>query len=187
MCKEFFSGIKKCKLGSLNSITFLLVRFLSVMIVITLESINYYAKLTFFIFFHILFTLFLYVFRPYESVKDNIIESIHQINFTIAAVLLFFLKTKNDWNESYEDNYILMLFSGPILCCVISLIFIFIQIISEIKGNQKGSSKTGVKTKMKILKPTNIRFEESKNKTSSIVQRSWLEVISPTFLNFLQK
>jgi len=115
ICKEFFSGIKKFKVQSLNSILFMLVRFISVIIVIMMEDIDYYAKLTLFIFFHILFGLFICITRPYELVRDNIIESIHQINFIVAAFLLFFLRTKDDWSDKSEDNYILMLFSGPLL------------------------------------------------------------------------
>jgi len=115
MCKEFFSGIKKSKIGSLNSIMFMLIRFLSVMLVIAMEDTNYYLKLSLFTFFQILFALFLCITRPYEVVKDSIIESIHQINFIVASSFIFFLRTKDSWSESYENNYILVLLSGPFI------------------------------------------------------------------------
>ena len=66
--------------------------------------------------------------RPFEKVKDNIIESINQTIFLALALPLIHLKNESKWENAYEDIYIIVLMISPITGSLVTLIDLFNEI-----------------------------------------------------------
>ncbi|CAI2373311.1 unnamed protein product [Moneuplotes crassus] len=156
---EFFSGIKKSKFAKFNSLCFLLVRFLSVLTIImignatgrqrsevsTKDHAVYYIKCSLFFVTYLSSTLYVLIVRPYESIVNNIIEGINQINFTLAIIPLVFLRFESDWSSTKEDIYMQSLLSGPMIGTLISivpLIFLICNKCSSIRKKVHAKART---------------------------------------------
>jgi len=128
MFKEFFEGIKYTKFSKTTSTNFMLIRSLSVLLIVFMQDFIYLLKTGVFAFIHLIYTIFFITVRPFEKTKDNIIEILNQTTFFVLALPLIYLEKENDWKDSYEEIYLAILMTSP----MISSIVIFIDCIKEI-------------------------------------------------------
>uniref|UniRef100_A0A7S3KLA0 Uncharacterized protein n=1 Tax=Euplotes crassus TaxID=5936 RepID=A0A7S3KLA0_EUPCR len=122
---EYYSGLKEETKSRMNTLIFLIVRILSVIIVLCLKSIWYKAKSSLYAVVHVIFSVFLLKVSPFEETKDNINEKILQINYFLACLPLIYLDHESRWSSTFEDIYSALLLSGPILCLLVSFYFLF--------------------------------------------------------------
>ncbi|CAI2380013.1 unnamed protein product [Moneuplotes crassus] len=169
--KELYSGIKINRCSKANSIAFIGVRFISILLLVLMDGTAksdkdnqadnvtavYYIKCVFLLLIHVLPCLFLFIIRPYDSVTNNVIEFIHQLNYTVAIAPLLFLKFESDWSTMKEDMYIQVLLAGPMFGVLINLgTLILIMCKKLIK--EKSNNKINIK---KILKASTSNQKES--------------------------
>ena len=119
MTKELFAGIKDNKYAKLNTMVYLLVRFVSVMIVIACKDLLYEVKTIAYWFVHLSYTSYFIVIRPFDTVKQNLIETSNQVNCLILASFLLKLKEEEDWKDSTINIYMMIMMSGSFINCLI--------------------------------------------------------------------
>jgi hypothetical protein len=125
--EELFSGLKETTKGRLNSIIFLVSRFLFVFVVVAFEDIPVVVKVIMFGLIQACYVVYLVIVRPFEQVKDNIIEWFNQISYLFLVSSLVFLNTEEKWGNMQKNTYmytlILVSLFGPLMS-IIFLIFV---------------------------------------------------------------
>jgi cysteine-rich repeat protein len=69
-------------------------------------------------FFHI---FYVFIYRPFTIVKDNIIEIYNEITFTLMLSGLIYLKSKSKWNGEFIDTYAYLMMMPGIFMMLITL------------------------------------------------------------------
>ncbi|CAI2379004.1 unnamed protein product [Moneuplotes crassus] len=161
--KEFFSGIKDEHYAKMNTSIFMCVRVLSVIILIILKDIPYEVKSGLFCIIHCGYFFYLLIVRPYQSTKDNLIETILQLNISMLALPLTVLNSSDRWSDNLITAYTFLLFAGPAIACLIS----FGDMIKSVYQKLRSSKRL----KKKMVIPVNpLHFEENKTGVSSNVR-----------------
>ncbi|CAI2379904.1 unnamed protein product [Moneuplotes crassus] len=151
MTAELYSGIKAKKWPKANSLCFVVIRLLSVIILIgfqntdlecsdgQVDGINfvYYIKLSLFLTLHIASVAFLILVRPYDSAVNNFVESLSQINFISAVTILIFMKFEQDWSTNKESMFIEMLLLSPILGICINLTSLVLLLCKKCRARRR--------------------------------------------------
>jgi len=75
----------------------------------------------------IVYLISLIVLRPLESMKDNIIEIMNEIWFSILAGGLAYLHHEKAWNEIFETIYYYVLISNSLMVTIIVMSKYFIS------------------------------------------------------------
>ena len=88
--KEFINGFKETKKARLYFSFFMLRRLLSVILLIAAQEMWYGLKLILFVAIHFTVMIYVIIIRPFEKVKDNIIEVTNEIWYSVLISCLFF-------------------------------------------------------------------------------------------------
>jgi hypothetical protein len=97
--RELLDGTKDTKLGKLFVIIFVLRRFISVLWVVTTQSLNLYIRVVGFFFIQLLF--FCYTLsRPLEHKKESLIELIHDFGYLILIGSLMHFNKEKNWSDT---------------------------------------------------------------------------------------
>ncbi|CAI2367912.1 unnamed protein product [Moneuplotes crassus] len=164
---ELYSGIKHHTLCKANSLCFLAVRLASILVIVLMQTSAetdaegqtqnvtslYYIKLALMLVVHVMLSVFVFVCRPYDSTANNIVESIHQLNYMCALVPLLFLHFQSDWLDSEANLYIYLLLLGPtagVMVNVFSLVTALLKKCASKASKSKGRIKN-------LRKPTTIQ------------------------------
>jgi len=86
--KELFKDLRMSHLAKLYHVYFLFRRIFMVMIIVLLESIDSEVRLTIFTSFQLFSLIFIIIFRPFDDVKDNIIEIINEASYLILCFMM---------------------------------------------------------------------------------------------------
>ena len=108
--KEFFNGLKENTKSRCFVIIFILQRILFTIILITLPNFNYGVKIAFIAIIQLGVALYWIIVRPYDQVKDSIMEIYGQVSLTYYFWILFFYKDESRWTSTTS-----WLFIGPIM------------------------------------------------------------------------
>ena len=103
---EFFCNIKENKKSRFYLIALLCRRFIFVMLLITLTSVSSKLLIGILIFLQLLYGGFIIYSRPYKERKENIIEIINEIYFTLFLSTFMALNYEDDWNSFKISVYI---------------------------------------------------------------------------------
>ncbi|CAI2379370.1 unnamed protein product [Moneuplotes crassus] len=172
MTAELYSGIKAKKWPKANSLCFVVIRLLSVIILVGFQNTDiersdgqvdgvnfvYYIKLSLFLALHIALLAFLISVRPYDSAVNNLIESLNQVNFIFAVTTLIFLKFEQDWSTSKESMFIQMLLLSPMLGVCINLIVLVFILCKKCRARTRSKLQ---KLAPQIKTPQNFNQRES--------------------------
>ena len=109
--KEFFNGLKENTKSRCFVAIFILQRILYTTILITLPNFNFGVKIAFIvIIIQLGVALYWIIVRPYDQIKDSIMEIYGQVSLTSFFWLLFFYKDESRWTSTTS-----WLFIGPIM------------------------------------------------------------------------
>ena len=122
MFKELFSGVKDDRLARTHSVMFMLIRFLSVVIVVTMRDAPYLLKSGLFSMIHLVCMVYYIAVRPFDNVKDNITETINQTTYFVMVTCLCFLREKENWSSSYETMYMYLFLGSPAIGVMIQFL-----------------------------------------------------------------
>ena len=114
---EFFSGIKGTKKARVYALIFLLRRTVLCWIVLLFQRLMSLTVLnSVFVFFQLWYLLFSWILKPFNDVKDNILEIMNEVFYTFLWSSLIYFQTKDKWSTVFENAYIgVMLFNNLIL------------------------------------------------------------------------
>ena len=109
---QYFEGIKH-KTASRYYVVFLLARriiFVSILITLGLKSST--LTLSILTWVQIAYLASIIILRPFIEIKDNIVEIINEIFFSIFLGSLFKLNSKEKWSNTYTKTYIYLIISN---------------------------------------------------------------------------
>ncbi|CAI2379169.1 unnamed protein product [Moneuplotes crassus] len=171
--KEFYSEIKNDNKAKLNTMCFIFVRLLSVLVLLPITNVSktdengetdkiksiYFVKFGLFIFIHLTYCFYLIIARPSIKPAINLIESVSQVNYVLAIIPLSFLYFESDWSSSKQNIYIYILIIGPALGCVI----LIIDIVNNLCARRKERKlKIAVKKLREVSEP-NLTIQRRSN------------------------
>ena len=80
---EIYDGFKDNSASKLFVFIFLIKRFLMACAIVFMRNANIWIRIMLFAFIQILILIYTITVRPYKKVKENLIEIINEITFTI--------------------------------------------------------------------------------------------------------
>ncbi|CAI2381945.1 unnamed protein product [Moneuplotes crassus] len=112
------------------------------------------------------------IMRPLETFKDNLIEILNELCFSILSSSLIYLNNKNAWSKLMEDLYYYTMISNTLIITII----IFID-TTRIAINKCHNKKAPLKEPKISCKPVNSFFRE--NQSSLPMKPSLAKYTSP--------
>lgn len=142
--EEIFDGLKPKHLAKLYHFAFTLRRLIIVAIVIFMEHILTSVRLFTFIMFQ--FCAFLYVIyvRPFDNIKDNLIEIVNDSVYVILSIMMMFLDQINFKSSILMMPMVYLVMLNGAIVILITYTSIVIDIIKKLKRKKK-VNKTHVK------------------------------------------
>ena len=103
---EFFTGLKIQKKYRFYAAWLLARRTIYVALLITFTFASFKVLLIFLSIFQMCYAIFICILRPYEEVKDNMIEIMNEIFFIFLLSFLIFVNTEDEWTYTKSLIYI---------------------------------------------------------------------------------
>ena len=91
--REFFSGIKSTRISRVYFSTFLLRRVFSILIAVSLSNSSVYLQTSLFALPNILCLWYSAGIRPFDSIKDNIVEVLNDFSFGVFWTMMIYRNT----------------------------------------------------------------------------------------------
>ena len=102
---EFFDGLKHGIWARLYTFIFLTRRLIFIALLITLAQKCSLVIIWVISFLQLTYFVVISLIRPFEQIKDNLIEIINEVFFLYFICWLIPFKSEKDWNESKTDTY----------------------------------------------------------------------------------
>ena len=106
--------------------------FLSVIIVLLSTTLSFYIKMGLYIGSHFVVFLYTVTVRPFEELKDSIIESLQDLTFIIITFMHIIWDGESGWKPARVTLSLNVLMGSGLLIAGILLVFAAINIISAI-------------------------------------------------------
>ena len=172
--KQLFDSIRETKEARTFIIKYLFQRIIFCLIAVLWTSTNTYSKLSVYSCFQLVFFIYTLLLRPFNNVKDNLLEIVNEVHYAVLTFLLLFMNNESDWSQTMEIAYIAIIISNSIIVCLISLTFLLKSLCSWITtGNVIPLRFSYIKEIASQLK-NNICPETSNFKdTSNEIRKRW--------------
>jgi hypothetical protein len=131
--KEFFSGIKQSKSARLYFSTFILRRLLSVIIIVPGESVPVMVRVILFASIHCLVFVFTVAVRPFQRVKDNLIEALNDLSYGVLTIVIVYFNTKEAWSDLVANSVIYWMLGMSLLTSSIQFGFMIQGLVKYFK------------------------------------------------------
>ena len=103
--KQLFDSIKETKAARSFAVKYLFQRIIFCLIAALWMPSNTYPKLGIYSLLQLLFFVYTVVLRPFNNVKDNLLEIVNEIHYVILTCSLLFLNYESEWNQVFEIAY----------------------------------------------------------------------------------
>ena len=110
MLGEFFEGMKQNKKSKLYALLLILRRTLFVAILVCFDSMQHTVQVVVLLILQLFYLSSIIFIRPYEKVKDNIIEIINEVYFFWCLIWLNFFYLKDKWTQFATNSFIIIVF-----------------------------------------------------------------------------
>ena len=113
----------------------LMRRAIFVILLITLQCIKSSILIGLLSILEIWYLIYIIILRPFEEKKNNIIEIINEIFFSVLLSSLLYLKSESDWNSKITDIYMWIIMSNTLIIfiIIISKSYFIIAIVDTIR------------------------------------------------------
>ena len=130
-----------------------------------MRTINIHAKLTLFNLLQFLSLLYVIIIRPFDSVKDNILEILNDTLFFWFSLMISILKNESQWNTSLSNLVLSIIMVNGLAIGGIILIDIFVKTALSIikkckKKKPESENENQVSTTKKAIKNDSSIFPE---------------------------
>ena len=120
LCRQCFSDIKDSCQSRLMSVLFFMRRILLWVVVIIFKNTQLTTKLIIFVSIQSLYMLAILIIRPFEKMKNFMLEMINEIFYLLLWCLLFRYNTENNWTNQITQIYLWVMISNNVLFAFIS-------------------------------------------------------------------
>ena len=118
---ELFSGLKMQKTKKLYVPLMLFRRSIFVVLLISLITIPSQILIGLLLFIQLMYAAYIIIVRPFKEVKNNIIECINEIYFSILLGVLIILNEKDNWSSGITITYVYFISSNTIVILIVVL------------------------------------------------------------------
>ena len=118
---EFFEGIKMRKKFKLYSPILLIRKTIYILLLLTLIAASSRFLIAILSFIQIMYFVYIWMLRPFEEIKCNIIEIINELFFLVLLSSLIYLNTENKWSSTFILIYIWIIAFNSIIIFLIVL------------------------------------------------------------------
>ena len=103
--KQLFDSIRETNAARTFIVKYLYQRITFCLIASLWMPSNTYPKLGIYSFLQILFFVYTVVIRPFNNVKDNLLEIVNELHYVVLTCSLLFLNYESNWNQTLEIIY----------------------------------------------------------------------------------
>ena len=121
---QLFDSIRETNAARTFIIKYLFQRITFCLIAALWVPSNTYPKLGIYSSLQLVFFIYTVVLRPFDNVKDNLLEIVNEGHYVVLTSSLLFLNSESKWSQTMEIAYIAIIFSNNIVVCLIALIFL---------------------------------------------------------------
>jgi hypothetical protein len=127
--REYFNGIRDNWKARAYTTWFLIKRTVFWVVIIALNEIYQIIRISIFWVVQCASLCFIIIFRPFKSVKDNLIETINEVIYSTLCWSLLYLNKKSTWNGYYREIYMYLIISCSLIVVIVSLTFFTISLV----------------------------------------------------------
>ena len=124
---EFFEGLKQNKKSKWYSIIFMLQRVLSCILLIVFANLNYKIKVSLLTFIQAVTAWYAIIVRPYQALKDMVLEVYSQVMLTSFWFILIFYEKEEKLTSTTNWIFVGPIVLSSIICIFISVMELIIQ------------------------------------------------------------
>lgn len=103
---ELFNGLKLSRTPRIYAVVFFVRRLILVSLLIFASSLETVPKITIMVLLQMIYLGFIGVLRPFEFLKNNIIDIVNEVFFMVLVVLLFYANVESRWDLTLTDAYL---------------------------------------------------------------------------------
>ena len=119
--KEFINGIKSTNASRFYSTLLLSRRVIFVALLVFGENISNIGLIYPMIILQIIYLVQLTIIRPYNQIKDNIIEITNEWFYFLLVALLSYYNTKESWIGMMENAYLWIILGNSLIIIVVMI------------------------------------------------------------------
>jgi hypothetical protein len=167
--KELLNGLKSNYVSRSFILFFLTKRTLMIVLLIIFNGMKVFYKKWIFSSIQIISWMLIAFTKPFSDAKNNLVEILNEVIFSICCLVLFIFYTKSMWNSTIEWAFIGLLLSTSVITAVVSIVTLAGKIVKSIKNyrNKKivlPKRMATAPTKISKVNASSIQFmnEESK-------------------------
>ena len=133
---EVYDGFKDTAWSKLYMFIFILRRFAMAFVIVFMREVNVWIRCVFFTLIQIAALVYTSIVRPFDETKDNLIEIINEITYTIICLVITICNEESRWFSSLDSILIFSLMIVGLLIGIIINIDIIIGCIQSYKEKQ---------------------------------------------------
>ena len=122
--KQLFDSIRETNAARSFIIKYLFQRITFCLIAALWVPSNTYPKLGVYSSMQLVFFIYIIVLRPFDNIKDNLLEIVNEGHYVVLTSSLLFLNSESKWSQTMEIAYIAIIFSNNIIVCLLGLLFL---------------------------------------------------------------
>ena len=122
LLREIYKGLKDGKLAQLYFVVSTTRRLLLIAVLILLQTMHFYAKMCMLMIIQISYLIYLLAVRPFESIRDNLIEILNELIILFISLILTIYSSESAWTGSIDSIVInTSLFNNIMILVIIVL------------------------------------------------------------------
>jgi hypothetical protein len=166
---EIFSSLREDWMSRSYNILNYGRRSLLVALVIFLKNINVYAMTSIFTVIQLFYLSIIICLRPFDS-KNNIIEIINEVVFTIVSASLICLNKETNWNTTLSKVFMFSILGNTLIVSLILIVALIIQVKKNgLKCKSKSENKVQDEPKtMVIINPIQMLKQREANRIRNL-------------------
>ena len=118
---EFFSGVKEKKIAKIYWFLSLLRRFLMITWLLLSKSFIVGGYVDALLFIQIPYFIFFIITRPFDDIKDNLIEGTNELFLIVIISYMCFYNSKSKWKGSASQAFVYVILGNTIVVMVIQI------------------------------------------------------------------
>ena len=116
---EIYDGFKDNTASKLFIFIFLLKRFLMACVIVFMRNVNIWARVILFALIQITVLIYSIIVRPFKKVKENLIEILNEVTFTLLCLVIVVCNDESRWFNDLDNILIFFLMSVGVLIGII--------------------------------------------------------------------
>ena len=134
-------ALKTNNIWKLYSFIFVMRRFMTALVLVSLRNINIWARCIIFSYVQFWALVYASIIRPFSDIKDNIIEVMNETIFLILCIIVTVWNKKSMWFKGLPNILIIALMINGFMISFVLTIDLIVKCVYKWKQNKKHHNK----------------------------------------------